>query len=260
MTSGRRTLAAVAVMLAAPTMARADVITADELALPCRPTIACTADIGPPGHLELEIGYLFRRFRAPAHQQSVPFLLKLTVTPWLQLQLGGNGPTFANAPVATRYVDDIVGAAKLHLPDPPPRWPSLSLWVALSVPLASAQGYVRTYDILTAAYATDDFGPLHVDLNVGLNAWRITGPVFWQPWVALAVSTAPARWLIAMVETYYFGDASPIAPRDGGLLGAVGFVLRPNLVLDGGGDLGFFPSSRAYSLFLGLTAATRVLW
>jgi hypothetical protein len=166
MTRGRRARAVVAVivsavfsaLLSALAPARADTLATDEPALPCRPTIACTAEIGPPGHLELEIGWLFRRAGGPAHQHSIPFLLKLTTTPWLQLQLGSNGPTFQNAPVATRYADDIVGAVKVHLPAQPPRWPSLSASIAFSVPLVAANGYARTYDILTTVYATQELG------------------------------------------------------------------------------------------------------
>jgi hypothetical protein len=41
----------------------------DRQALPCRPTIACTADIVPPGSFELEIGYLFRKLRKVATQR-----------------------------------------------------------------------------------------------------------------------------------------------------------------------------------------------
>jgi hypothetical protein len=221
--------------------------------LPCRPTIACTADIGPPGDFELEIGYLFRQFKKPAHQQSIPFLLKLTVTRWLQLQLGGNGPTFENAPVATRYVDDIVGAAKFYLRDQTSLSPSLSVSTGLSVPLGAADGYVRTYDILTTVYATKELGWLHADLNVGLDAWRIGGPVEWQPWTALAVSLELPRQFTVMAESYYFANASPIAPRDGGMLGALAYSPWPNLVLDAGGDLGYFPSERAFSIFVGIT-------
>jgi hypothetical protein len=48
----------------------------DRKALPCRPTIACTADIVPPGTFELEAGYLFRKLRSPILQHSVLSLVK----------------------------------------------------------------------------------------------------------------------------------------------------------------------------------------
>jgi len=74
---------------------------AEQRALPCRARIACTADILPPGSAEVESGYLYRRLHPPARQHSVPFLAKLTLTDWVQLQLGGNGATLENAPGAT---------------------------------------------------------------------------------------------------------------------------------------------------------------
>jgi hypothetical protein len=49
-------------------------------ALPCRPTIACTADIVPPGVTELELGYLYRRLGTSANQHSIPFLLNSSMT------------------------------------------------------------------------------------------------------------------------------------------------------------------------------------
>ena len=57
-------------------------------ALPCRPTIACTADFVPPGVMELELGYIYRRLGDGANQSSLPFLLKLTLLEWVQLQIG----------------------------------------------------------------------------------------------------------------------------------------------------------------------------
>jgi hypothetical protein len=35
---------------------------------------------------------------------------------------------------------------------------------------------------------------------------------------------------------------------------------RPWLVFDCGGDVGFFPSTRAYSLFIGMTIVPVLLW
>lgn len=74
----------------------------DLTALPCRPTIACTADIVPPGSFELEIGYLFRKLRSPLLQHSVPFLAKLTLAEWVQLQVGGAPRRATPAPALGR--------------------------------------------------------------------------------------------------------------------------------------------------------------
>ena len=89
-------------------VARADAWFDDQQqALPCRPTIACTADLAAPGSLEIETGYLFERLHPPNVQHSIPFLTKLTLADWVQLQFGGNGPTFL-APTGVHFFDEVV--------------------------------------------------------------------------------------------------------------------------------------------------------
>ncbi len=232
----------------------------DRKALPCRPTIACTADIVPPGSFELETGYLFRKLHRPIMQHSVPFLAKLTLAEWVQLQVGGNGPTFANGPEPARFVDDIVAGFKFHLADQDRYVPSFSWSVELSSPLAAAAGYIRTYDLLATLYFTKDFSWLHADFNVGFNLWRLEGPVLPQPWVALALSVELPAQFTVMAENYFFVDASPVASKDGGLLLAVAFAARPWLVLDVGGDIGYFASQRSVSAFVGMTILPVDFW
>jgi hypothetical protein len=65
----------------------------DTQTLPCRPTIACTADFVPPGAFELEAGYQYRRLAGNQRQSSFPFLAKLTLDRWVQAQVGSNGYT-----------------------------------------------------------------------------------------------------------------------------------------------------------------------
>lgn len=132
--------------------------------------------------------------------------------------------------------------------------------VELSTPVGSAPGYFRTYDLLATSYLTKDFWWLHADLNLGLNFWRLEGPLLAQPWVALALSVEPVRHFTVMAENYFLADASPIAPRDGGLLLAVAFAARPWLVLDLGCDIGYFPSQRSVSGFVGMTILPVHLW
>ena len=232
----------------------------DLKALPCRPTIACTADIVPPGSFELEIGYLFRKLRSPLLQHSVPFLAKLTLAEWVQLQVGGNGPTFANAPVPARYVDDIVTGFKFHLVDQARYVPSFSWSIELSSPLAAAPGYLRTYDLLATLYFTKDFSWLHADFNVGFNLWRLEGPLLPQPWVALALSVELPAHLTVMAENYFFADGSPVVSKDGGLLLTVAFAARPWLVFDVGSDVGYFASQRSISAFVGMTILPVDFW
>jgi hypothetical protein len=232
----------------------------DQQALPCRPTIACTADIVPPGAAEVEVGYLFRQLQGTTHQHAVPILLKLTLAAWVQLQFGSNGPTFANGPVATRYLDDLVTGLKLHVLDQSRRIPSLSWSVELSSPISTAAGFIRSYDLFYTLYATKDIGRLHADLNAGVNLWQLEGATKPQAWVALAVSTELPRRFTIMAENYYFSAAAPFAPQDGGLLVALAYAPRKWLVLDVGGDVGYFQSMRSYSVFSGMTITPVRFW
>lgn len=242
----------VVALLFAPAAARAVSWFDDDVqALPCRPTIACTADIVPPGSVEIELGYLFRKLRDPTVQHTVPFLAKLTLARWVQLQLSSNGPTLATN--ASGFMDDLIAGIKLHLTDQSSHMPSVAWSVALSSPVSSAPGFTRSYDLLLVAYVTKDLGPIHTDLNFGVNLWRLDGAPVPQPWVALALSLGLPRNFTIMGESYYFVDAAPFATRDGGFLFALAFAPRPWIVLDVGADVGYFPAQRSVGAFAGLT-------
>jgi hypothetical protein len=230
-----------------------------EQALPCRPTIACTADLVAPGDLEIEVGYILRRFDNRALQHSTPVLLKLTLARFVQFQLGTNGGIFASGPVPASYLDDIVAGFKWHLHDQERRIPSLSFSTEVSLPTPAQPIELRTYDLLFTAYVTKDFGRLHADLNFGMNFWRVEQPLLLQPWIALALSTELPRHFTVMAEGYVFGDAAPIALRDSGLLVAVAFTPRSYLVFDLGGDVGL-GVARQVSAFVGMTIVPLRLW
>jgi hypothetical protein len=246
-------------------------------ALPCRPTIACTADLVPPGTLDVETGAIFRRLAGPSsaatvsaapsgapratRQWSFPFLAKLTLAPWVQLQLGSNGFTAARGDAPQSFFDDALVAAKLHLHDQTDFTPSLSLSAEASIPTAAGQlGYVRTYDASFTAYVTKDFGPVHADFNAALNVWRLDDSPLTQGLVALALTSNTPPTFGVMGEAYMQTDASPVSSRDGGFLFAFTHSPRPWLVFDMGGDVGFFPSTRSYSLFIGMSFVPVVFW
>lgn len=232
----------------------------DTRTLPCRPTIACTADLVPPGAFELEAGTLFRRLGADGRQWSFPFLAKLTTAKWFQLQVGSNGYTVAHGDVPAQFFDDAQIGGKFHLVDQGPVLPSLSFSATASVPTFEGRGYLRTYDALFTAYVTKDFGPVHADLNVGENVWRLEDAPRPQEFVALALSMNLPPPFGVMAESYYFTDASPVAPRDGGFLFAIDHSPKPWLMFDFGGDVGMFPSTRAYSVFFGMSVIPALLW
>lgn len=234
----------------------------DTRGLPCRPTIACTAELVPPGAFEFEAGYLYRRLGGE-RQVSFPVLFKLTFAPWIQLQVGSNGYTSMEGPSSSRYFDDVTAGAKVNVLDQGKLRPAVSFSLAAGVPTVAESGYVRTYDALLTAYVTKDIGPFHADLNVGLNVWRLDGSPVPQEWVALAVS-APLPWPFGvMVESYYFTDAAPLAMRDGGFLFALSHSPKPWLTFDVGGDIGYFgaeANGRAFSAFVGMSMVPFLLW
>jgi hypothetical protein len=232
--------------------------------LPCRPTIACTAELVPPGTFEIEAGYLYRAATPGAGlatQRSSPVLLKLTVATWLQVQVGSNGFTVAQGDAPGRFFDDVTLGLKLHLLDQAGARPALSLSGTLSLPTpAGQQGYLRTYDALFIGYVSKDLGPIHADLNVGANVWRLEDHPLPQGWTALALSMDLVAPFGVMAEGYYFSPAAPVATRDGGFLFAFTHAPRRWLMFDLGGDVGFFPATRAYSAFVGMTVIPAVLW
>ncbi len=248
----RFTHAALAILSLAP-QARAELPDERDHALPCRPTIACTADLVPPGSFEVEGGVLYRRLGSAAQSWTTPLLLKQTLTEALQLQVGSNGYTAVGGDLPARYLDDLVLGPKLHFLDQGTIMPSVSVSAELSVPTFHRSGYQRSYDGLFTAYVTKDLGLIHLDVNGGVNLWRIEDHPIRQEFGALALSMNLVGALGAMVEGYVFSDARPVTPHDGGFLFALSQTPRPWLVLDEGGDLGFYPRTRSVSLFVGMT-------
>jgi hypothetical protein len=232
----------------------------DTQTLPCRPTIACTADFVPPGAFELEAGYQYRRLAGNQRQSSFPFLAKLTLDRWVQAQVGSNGYTAVQGPTALHYFDNVSLGAKLHFFDQGRLMPSVSFSAAVSVPTVADPGYVRATDLLAIAYVTKDVGPIHADFNVGWNQFGGDSGALSQQWVALALSASLPAPFGVMVENYYFTDAAPLASRDGGALFAVSHAPRPWLTFDLGGDVGYFPGTRAFSAFFGMSIVPFLVW
>jgi len=228
-------------------------------AMPCRPTIACTADFVPPGTFEIESGVLYRRLPASANQWTFPLLFKLTLLDDLQWQVGTNGYTILRGKTPAAYLDDLVVGPKLRFHEQGEVWPSLAISAQASIPTFRSAGYLRTYDALFNFYVTKDLGPVHVDWNVGLNLWRIEDPLA-QVFTAAAFTMNLRAPFQVMAEGYVFSDATPVAARDAGALFAVSETLTPWLVVDEGVDLAFFHDTRSFSAFVGLTIVPLVLW
>jgi hypothetical protein len=234
---------------------------ARDTARPCRPTISCTADFAPPGALEVEAGALTSQPSRPgARVVSFPFQLKLTLSPLLQLQIGSNGYTVAQGRPSVRDLDNVIIGPKLHLSDQGSVLPSFAVSVEVGLPTFPASGTARHDDLFVTAYASKDLGWLHVDWNAGPQVWALDGATIAQGFTALALSPILPPPVGVAIEGYVYSDAAPIAPHDGGVRGVVTVTARPWLVFDAGADAGFYPSTRAVSLFLGATVIPVVFW
>src|SRR5262249_957127 len=139
-------------------------------------------------------------------------------------------------------------------------WPSLAFSAQASVPTFRASGYVQHTDAFLTAFASKDLAFVHADWNAGALVWGLDASPVVQAFTALALSPSLPAPLGATVEAYYFSDAAPLAPRDGGVRAYVSLTARPWLVFDAGGDAGFFPATRAFRGFVGVTVIPVVFW
>jgi hypothetical protein len=201
----------------------------DNHVAPCRPTVTCTADLAPPGTVEVELGFELRH-SAGVNTSSFPLLVKLPVTTWLELQVGDVGYTIAPG---GSYFDNILIGAKLHLLDQGSVRPSLAITVTASAPGPAEAGYAHLTDGLATAHASKDLGRLHLDANVGVVAWSLNENPKVQPWGAVAATYAVTPRIGVAVEPHAFASAGPYATTDVGGLAAVEVTARPWLIIDG---------------------------
>jgi hypothetical protein len=184
---------------------------------------------------------------------TAPLLLKYSYSHEVQLQLGGNTLTALRTQTRSTYFDNVVGTLKVHLVDQSAKRPALALSGGLSVPAAAATGYVRAYNGIFTAYVTKDLGPLHLDLNAGVNALAFDKVATGQGMVALSASAELTDDFGGLLEGYFFSEALPYALHDGGILFALTHSPAPWIVFDVGGDISFYPSTRNFTAFVGTT-------
>lgn len=227
--------------------------------LPCRPTIACTADLVPAGSFELEAGAFVRTAPGAPAAYSAPFLAKLSLTDWMQLQLGSAGPTWSDGQLV---MDVAVVIAKVRLL-PQGAWtPSLSLSLGGVFGVTpGSQTYQPVEGVQAALYASRDIGRLHVDVNVGYNVMTVAGTDFEHGyWGALSTSVAWSSVFGTFHELYYFSPQVAGGARDGGFLFGVTLSPSPSVMFDLGGDVALFQSTRTANAFVGVTFVTERLW
>jgi hypothetical protein len=253
-----------AVCLGAPGRASAGFPDENYRVLPCRPTVSCTADLVPPGTLEIEAGYLARSISSGGYVHAQPFLAKLTLLERLQLQVGTNGKiiTTGNVVSEARYLDDISIGLKPKLLDQTSALPSVAASAALSIPSWDRHpDFPFAYDASFWAYASKDIGQFHFDLNGGLNIWEFDVSPSYQPFISAALGAPLAGGFGAILEGYAFADGgSRISPKDTGILTGLTYAPEPWIMFDAGADLGAVRQQRKWSLFTGLTVILYDFW
>jgi hypothetical protein len=244
----------------APAVARAaEYPSEDDHVQPCRPTVSCTAELVAPGKLEVEAGTNFAH-ASDGDVWAMPFLIKLGLWRRLEIEVGSEGYTAVAGRAGTQDMYPVFVEPKLLLIEERGALPYVSVSAQVGVPTSSVIGYGRYWDLGATAYVTKEVGPLNVDLNVGLDSWRggDQGSLTQLSYSGALAQPLPADFAV-QAGAYYESDAGPIDPRDGGAQGAITFAPRPWLQFDAGGDWGFFPTTRKYSLFAGMTIIPAVL-
>lgn len=212
-------------------------------AQPCRPTVACTAELVPAGHVEVEVGVLGARAGS-----AVNVLAKVSLLDWLQVQLGSDG-FLVNQGGRSSAVDGAVGVLKARLVAQEGWRPTVSLSARAVVPTRPPLPAVQSgLDLGGTLHVSKDLGPLHVDVN---GSVLVAGLQALQGQAALAFGVPLSEVLGAEVEVH--STVGSALPNDGGVRLVLQLSPAGPLVFDLGGDVGFFRQTRAWSLFAGVT-------
>ena len=246
--------AVVMAVVALPRVASAESESEDQVqTLPCRPTIACTAEIVPAGAVEVETGYAQRR-GGDAVANSGLALLKYSLTDAVQIQLGTNNLISAQGGDST-VLDGAYFGPKVVLHRQTELTPTLAVSALIMAPTRSGDAAVtRTTDAYLWAYASKDL-PLgiHADLNFGLNVLSFGDKPASQFVAALSTSRDIGHGVGAMLEGYTFEGGGDYASHDAGVLMALSYSLSPRIMFDAGGDVALYRDARSMTLFAGVT-------
>lgn len=220
--------------------------------LPCRPTIACTAEIVPGGTLELEVGWAQRR-ASESPTNSALGLAKVSLTDRLQLQLGTNNMVTSQAGT-TSPLDGVFLGPKVVLVEQTDRVPAIAVSALVSTPTRDgAAAVTRTTDVNLWAYASKDLPWLHADFNVGFDVLSVDDHPALQELVALSLSRDISHGVGAMLEGYAFWNGGEYVDHDAGVLTGLTFSIAPRVMFDAGFDVSLYRDTRNVTMFAGVT-------
>jgi hypothetical protein len=222
-------------------------------AQPCRPTIACMAEIVPAGYFEVEAGYGGRQSQG-SFANSGQLLLKYSVLDHLQLQLATNNVFLAGAGLTPRAFDGVMPGIKWKVNDQGAYVPSNAFSVHLMMPTNGfSDAAQKSWDLQAWYYLSKDIAFVHADFNLMVNVSDLGGTPIPQGLSTLAVAFDLTHGFGFFTELYStWGNAQAI-PLDGGSLNGFSYAPIDELVFDIGGDVGLYQSTRSFTVFAGVT-------
>jgi hypothetical protein len=225
----------------------------DARALPCRPTIACMAEIVPKNTLEIEAGYA-QRIASDARLQSAQVLLKYSLSDHFQLQLGTNNLIAAQDSARTQSFDGVYGGPKLLLADQGDWSPSFAVSALFMGPTRQGEDALQQqWDGYFWAYISKDLAGFHGDINFGFNVLGLDKKPEPQVLTALAISRDLFGGLGSYVELYGFHGGAPYAEHDAGVLAGLSYAPIQELIFDAGADTALYRDTRSVTVFAGAT-------
>lgn len=220
---------------------------------PYRPSVSTPAALSAPGWLELEAGLMQTRAAASAHQETLPYTLKLAFSPDWGVRIGGDAyvrDTDSDGVLQHGGGDTaIVLKRRFALNDTA----AFGLEAGANFPTArKGLGSGKTDYSLNGIFSAD-LGDYHTDIN--LLATRLGAPEpdtgrIQSGWAAALSHPLSERWG-AVGE--FSGTRQPGAPSTAQLLTAVSYNLSPAVALDAGLAHGLNSASDRWSFFAGMT-------
>jgi hypothetical protein len=229
---------------------------------PIAPSPCCGAAIVKGGNFEAEANYSGDGVRG-TFTHSSNLTLKYSLTDRVQVQVATANFLVGGVGATLHAFDGVSVGLKYVFLDQGELAPQLAFSAHAIFPTNTNEDAMQsTIDAYAMVYASKDVGVIHFDATASLSVGDLTGTVVPQGGASLTATwNFTDTWGVSTGPYSAFGNADLI-PVDGGWFASLNFSPIPQLALSVGAEAGFFPESRAYSVFGGVawvpTANARV--
>lgn len=229
---------------------------------PISPSPCCGAAIVQGGNFEAEANYSGDGARSGGFTHTSNLTLKYSFTDRLQVQLATANLVVAGVGSLHAF-DGVSPGLKYVFLEQGELAPQMAVSAHAVFPTdTTANALQTTIDAYAMIYASKDVGPIHLDATATLSLANLTASVVPQGGASLTATwNFTDEWGISSGPYSSFGNAEKV-PVDGGWFASLNFAPFPQLALSVGAEAGFFPESRAWSVFGGVawvpTANARV--